>query len=117
MYKKNDIVKAIVTGLEPYGVFVQIDDNYSGMIHISEISNKYVKNISDYIKLNELIFVKIKSIDETSKKMNLTIKGIKYKMNNNIGRRKLVETKHGFSTLKAMLPAWIKTKNKKSEKN
>ena len=47
MTKKNDIVKAIVTGLEPYGVFVQIDDNYSGMIHISEIYNKYVKNKSD----------------------------------------------------------------------
>lgn len=116
MYKKNDIVKAIVTGVEPYGVFVQIDDEYSGMIHISEISNRFVKNISDYLKINELIFVKILDINEIDKKMILTIKNIKYKMNSNFKKRKLIETKHGFSTLKQSLSTWIEAKTEKNKK-
>ena len=59
MYKKGDIVKGVVSGIESYGVFVKIDEDYSGLIHISEISNRFVRNISDYVKQNEIINVKI----------------------------------------------------------
>ena len=36
-YKKGKVVKATVTGIESYGVFVSLDEYYSGLIHISEI--------------------------------------------------------------------------------
>ena len=38
--KKNDIIKAEVTGVQKYGAFVNIDNQYDGLIHISEISYK-----------------------------------------------------------------------------
>ena len=37
-YKKEDIVTCTVTGIEEYGIFVKLDDNCTGLIHISEIS-------------------------------------------------------------------------------
>ena len=41
-YRKGNIVKATVTGIESYGVFVSFDEYYTGLIHISEISNNFV---------------------------------------------------------------------------
>lgn len=108
MYKKGDIVKGIVSGIEPYGVFVKINEDYSGLIHISEISNKFVKNISDYVKQNEIINVKILDIDYNTNHMNLSIKDIPYRSQNCRKRKKIIETKLGFKTLAYKLPFWIK---------
>lgn len=113
----GDVIKCVVTGVEPYGAFVKIDDEYTGLIHISEISNKFVKNISDYVKINEIIFAKIISIDEENSHMNLSIKDISYKINSSGKRKKIIETRSGFNTLKSKLPYWIKENLKNHQKN
>lgn len=112
-YKKGDIVKATVSGLTEYGIFVKINDEYDGLIHISSISERFVRNISDYASLNDIINVEILDINEEEKKMKLSIKNIKYKDKTIIGR--ITETEHGFDTLKKQLPIWIE-KNLKSQK-
>ena len=58
-YKSGDIVTGCVTGIEKYGVFVSLDDYYSGLIHISEISDGFVRNIHDYVKIGETINAKV----------------------------------------------------------
>ena len=55
--KKGRIVRGTVTGIESYGVFVSCDDYYTGLIHISEISHGFVKNITDFVHIGDLIFV------------------------------------------------------------
>lgn len=115
-YQAGNIVKGIVSGIEPYGVFVKIDDDYCGLIHISEISNRFVKNISDYVKLNEIINVKVLDIDEDNCQLMLSIKDVPYKMKSKYKRRKIVETKLGFKTLAYKLPYWIE-ENIKNNKN
>ena len=45
-YKIGDIVQGCVTGIEKYGVFVNLDEYYTGLIHISEVSDLYVRNIN-----------------------------------------------------------------------
>ena len=42
-YQSGQVVQGIVTGIKPYGAFVKIDDNTDGLIHISEISDNYVR--------------------------------------------------------------------------
>lgn len=107
-YKKGNIVDGVVTGITSYGIFVKIDEQYSGLVHISEISSKFVNNPSDFAKVNDPIKVVILDIDNQSEKMKLSIKDIynqqKYKKNHFV---KIVETKHGFETLKKQLPIWI----------
>ena len=43
MYKVGEIIEAEVTGIESYGIFVKVDKEYNGLIHISEIDNNYTK--------------------------------------------------------------------------
>ena len=60
-YSEGDIVTGIVTGIEDYGIFLSFDNNKSGLVHISEISNSFVKNVNDYANINDSLTVKILS--------------------------------------------------------
>ena len=118
-YKVGDIVKGMVTGIEKYGIFVSFDDGYTGLIHISEISDAFVRNVFDYAELNEKIKVKVVDVNVDLKKMKLSIKNIDYREKSKFNR-KILETEHAFSTLKSVLPGWISAKEeeilKKSKK-
>lgn len=58
------IAEGKVTGITNYGAFVALDDKTSGMVHISEISSGYVKNIRDYLTEQQSVRVKVIGIDE-----------------------------------------------------
>ena len=106
-FRKGNIIKATVTGIESYGVFVSSDEYYTGLIHISEISNGYVKDINDYVKIGDIISVKILDIDDEEGHLKLSIKNIDYKKIRNFKRHKINETPLGFKTLAYHLPIWI----------
>jgi len=108
-YKERDIIKVQVTGIEKYGIFVITEKGYNGLIHISEISSLFVKNINDYVKEDEIILAKILEVDESTKQLKLTIKDLDYRINRK-NRTKIVETEKGFSTLKNNLDKWIEYK-------
>ncbi len=118
MYTVNKIVKGKVQGITEYGIFVKLDDAYNGLIHISEISDGFVKNIEDYVKINDVINVKILEVDEEKKQIKLSIKNIDYKNNDKRNNLKMIETNSGFRTLSIKLNFWIKDylKNKKINK-
>ena len=110
-YKKEEIIKAKVIGLQNYGAFVEVDDEYQGLIHISEISYGYVKNINDYVKIGDKIYTEVIKVDENNNQLQLSIKDIDYK---NDGKRliRMAETKSGFEPLKEHLDVWISEKIK-----
>lgn len=110
-YKVGNIISGCVTGIEKYGIFVSLDDYYSGLIHISEISDLFVKNINEYVNLGETIKAKVLDVDDNECHVKLSIKDINYRISNK-KRKKIVETKHGFDTLKENLPKWINEKQK-----
>lgn len=116
-YKKGEIVTGCVTGIEKYGIFVSLDDYYSGLIHISEISDFFVKNPADYVYIGETIkALVIDDSDIDSYHVKLSIKNIDYKFSKR-RNRKIIETPKGFSTLKRLLPVWISQKTKEMKKN
>ena len=106
-YKKGKIVDGIVTGIEPYGIFISLEEYYTGLIHISEISHGYVKKITDYVKIGETINVKILDIDTELGQLKLSIKDIDYKKKQPVKKKKIIETPLGFKTLEYKLPYWI----------
>lgn len=110
-YKKNDIVEGKVTGIENYGIFLVINKTYTGLVHISEMSDKFVKNVFDYVELGEVIKTKIIDIDEENKKMKLSIKNIDYKIED----KEKLEDKNGFSPLRTRLPEWISEYKRRKE--
>ncbi len=115
-YKKGRIVRGTVTGIESYGVFVSCDEYYSGLIHISEISYGYVKNITDYVNIGDVIYVEVLDVDESLGQLKLSIKNIDYKYNHGARRRRIKETPLGFTTLEYNLPIWIEKGLKKIKK-
>lgn len=107
VYKKGNIVKATVSGITNYGIFVKIDEKYDGLIHISEISDKFVSNPEKYAKISDVINAEILEVDYKTSQLKLSIKNIEYKGKMPKRKKKIVETKHGFNTLAYNLPIWI----------
>ncbi len=116
-YKKGKIIKGIVSGIESYGAFVKFDEYYTGLIHISEISHQYVKNITDFLNLGDTIYVEVLEVDDELSHLKLSIKNINYKPTNIKKYKKIVETKTGFKTLAYKLPKWIENSLQSIKKN
>jgi len=115
-FKKGRIIRGTVTGIESYGVFVSCNEYYSGLIHISEISYGYVKKITDYVNVGDIIYTEILDVDESLGQLKLSIKNIDYKCNKGLRKKRIKETTQGFSTLKEFLPIWIEKSLKKLKK-
>ncbi len=109
--KENDVIKVKVTGVQPYGVFVSCNDKYNGLIHISEISYGFVKDINEYVHIGDDIYAEVIDIDERENQLKLSIKDINYKDDGSKLKR-LAETKNGFEPLKEHLELWINDKIK-----
>ena len=115
-YKKGKIVSGLVTGVESYGIFVSLDDFYSGLIHISEISNNFVRNANEFVNVGETIFVKILDVDDDTGHVKLSIKNFNYRPNKN-KKCKIIETGAGFQPLADQLDDWVDKKIKEIKKN
>lgn len=113
-YKVGSIVKGQVTGIEKYGAFVSIDSEYTGLIHISEVSNDFVSNIHDFLEIGETVYCQILEVNETEGQLKLSIKNINYKSNS---KSKIKESRLGFLPLKNQLNKWISDKISEIEKN
>lgn len=111
MDKVNDVVKVKITGIQTYGAFATTSDNTDGLIHISEISYGYVKNINDYIKIGDKIYAEVIGYNDSNNQLKLSIRDIDYK-NDGAKLKRIAETKSGFQPLKDNLDGWINDKIK-----
>ena len=118
--KKKEVVKVKITGIQKYGAFAVMEDNnnndYNGLIHISEISYGYVKNIRDFMNIGDSIYAEVLTIDDDNKQIKLSIKDIDYKKNG-VRLKRMFETKNGFQPLKDNLDKWISDKIKEITDN
>jgi len=116
VYEKGSIYKGEVTSVESYGAFVKLENGYSGLIHISEISNSFIKNINNIFKKGDSIYVEVLETNDELKQLKLSVKNIKFKLSEkNKVKKSIEETPHGFSTLGTKLPIWLEEKLKKIE--
>jgi len=67
------IVEGTVVKITHYGAFVELPDGKSGLVHISEIADTYVKDVKDYLKEQEKIKVKILGLNDKGK-LDLSVK-------------------------------------------
>ena len=56
-YKVGMTVYGQISGIKPYGAFVKFSDDVSGLIHISELSNGFVRNVDHFVSLGEYVIV------------------------------------------------------------
>lgn len=67
-------MEGTVVGITNFGAFVQIEGAGTGLVHISEIANEYVRDVNNHLKMNEKIKVKVLNVDSTNGKMDLSLK-------------------------------------------
>lgn len=114
----GSVITGKVTGIQPYGAFVALDENTQGLVHISEITHGFVKDINDHLKVGDEIQVKVLSVDESAGKIGLSIKAteeapakpsVKAKKPRKRQAAAIVQESdgQGFNTLKEKLQEWI----------
>ncbi len=67
------ILEGKITGITNFGAFVQLEGGKTGLVHISEVALTYVKDIKEHLKENDVVKVKVLSVDESGK-VSLSIK-------------------------------------------
>ena len=73
--KVNEVVKCVVEKITPYGAFVRLENGQRGMIHISEISQGYVKKVEDVLSLGQELKARVIKIDEKGR-IDLSLKSL-----------------------------------------
>lgn len=111
-YKIGDILKAEITGIQPYGIFAALDDEIQGLIHISEVKHGYVEKLNELFEVGEEIEVMILDIDEFNGRISLSLRTLQNNTQHPVSNRSKIprygkQTGSDFDSLEKMLPKWI----------
>ncbi len=71
--KAGQIVEGTVTAIKNFGVFVKVEGEGEGLVHVSKIANGYVKDPNEYLSVGQKVKVKVLNVGENGK-MDLSIK-------------------------------------------
>ena len=104
----GDIIKVKVTAVKPYGAFIETRDGQVGLIHISEITNCFIFDISSYIKQDEILEVKVLSIKDNKINATLNFKQKKSSNKKEINSLDTLNFVYGFDTIKRNMKFWQK---------
>ena len=74
--KPGMILNGTVRNIMDFGMFVDINVHQDGLVHISEVANKFVKNISELYSIGDVVKVKVISVDVEKKRIGLSIKQV-----------------------------------------
>lgn len=75
---KGQIVEGVVTGITKFGAFIELPGGITGLVHISEVADTYVKDVNDFLKDQDKVRVKVINIDDKGK-IGLSIRQAKIK--------------------------------------
>ena len=120
-FKVGEIIKVQVIGSQHYGIFIKTldDETYTGLIHISEISNDFIKDVSKVSKVGDIIYAKILDVDNTTKHLKLSIKATlpKTRYKSNYIKQKNDNKFSDFTPLEQRLNNWIIEQLKEKRNN
>ena len=116
-YQVGEIVQGVVTRILPYGAMLIFEDETMGLLHISEISNSYIRNIYRYLKVGAVYQVKVLSVDEEKHFLKVSLKALsdeERKLNIGLNERNqaLIDSK----LLTSKLNDWTKIELEKMNK-
>ncbi|MEC2055698.1 general stress protein 13 [Peribacillus psychrosaccharolyticus] len=121
-FEVGSVVTGKVTGIQAYGAFVALDESTQGLVHISEITHGYVKDVNEHLKVGDEVQVKVLSVDAAAGKIGLSIRATEEAPEVPASPAKKAPKKRqaaiktstttndsteGFNTLKDKLQEWI----------
>ena len=120
-YEIGQVVLGTVTNVKPYAFFMEFEDGVTGLLHISEISDSFIRDIEKFGTKGDQMKVVIVSIDENNGFLRVSYKRVPKEEafsshNNNL--RKVPETSsEDFKPLEEKLPEWIAATLKEAKEN
>ncbi len=75
--KPGMILKGTVRNVIDFGAFVDIGVHQDGLVHISELSDRFIKHPLDAVSVGDIVTVKVLGVDVKKKRISLTMKGLK----------------------------------------
>lgn len=75
-FKAGETLSGKVSGVMPYGLFVNIAEGIEGLVHISEVSWERVNNLPDLYKIGDEVTVKVLNVDPSAGRINLSLKAL-----------------------------------------
>ena len=118
-YEIGQLIVGKVTKVKPFALFLEFEDGSNGLLHISEISNSFIKDIERFGTVGDLLKVMVVAIDETNGFLRVSYKRVPeeetYSTHNNNVRNALTTEGSDFEVLKKRLPKWIKETLKEAE--
>ncbi len=110
MHEIGEIIKVKVSEVKPYAAFVCDENDEKGMIHISELSDTYIRDIEKIVEKGDEINVLVLSIDERDGFFRASYKKVppEQQFNSHVNLRKaLITDDSEFDSLREKLPEWI----------
>lgn len=115
MINIGQITTGKITGIQPYGAFVLLEEDWTGLIHISEISDGFVKDVENFIHIADVVQVKVLDIDKKNHQCRLSLKACQNRSRRSDKRKKidyLPEMKLGFKSIQDTMDQWIEKAKK-----
>ena len=110
-YQVGDLIVGKVYNVKPYALFMSFDEGVTGLLHISEISDSFVRDIEKYGSIGDEIKVKVLSIDKENGFLRVSYKQVPieeaYSSHTN-QRKAPICSEEEFLPLKEKLDGWIK---------
>lgn len=117
-YKINDIIEGTIISIKPFGAIMIFEDGQKGLLHISQVANTFIRNISRYLKIGKTYQVKIIDIEEDGF-LKLSMSQISQEEKdeyhkNGVKKEKIDSQYIDFTALKNKLPEWIEQAKKEN---
>ncbi|HEY0880101.1 MAG TPA: helix-hairpin-helix domain-containing protein, partial [Archangium sp.] len=74
--KPGQVLNGVVTNVAAFGAFVDIGVHQDGLVHVSELANRFVKDPSEVVKVGDRVKVKVLTVDEARKRIGLSMKAL-----------------------------------------
>jgi uncharacterized protein len=74
--QKDMVLPGIITNITNFGAFVDVGVKQDGLVHISNLANEYISNPADYVQLHQHVKVKVLEVDESRKRIGLSMKDV-----------------------------------------
>ncbi|AFL87526.1 transcriptional accessory protein [Terriglobus roseus DSM 18391] len=87
------VLEGVVSNVTKFGAFVDVGVHQDGLVHISEISNRFIKDASEVLKAGQIVKVKVLSADIKTKRIALSIKALQAPSTPTVKNRPVKETK------------------------
>ncbi len=117
-YQIDELIIGKVTGVKPYALFMEFEDGTRGLLHISELSDSYIRDIEAYGKVGDQLKVKVLSVDNANGFLRVSLKKVPEEERYSTHQTSNISTISDvdFSPLAEHLDTWIKDSLEKANK-